>query len=96
MENEDAARERARAAEAKAKSIADKAKGESKEKAEMVRENSDHPVIVGNYIAMAVIGTVLGVGAYQKYTAGQLTGKVVGIWAGVVGVFAVGDYYLSQ
>ena len=35
------------------------------------------------------------VGAYQKHTAGQLTWKLVGMWAGAIGLFAAGDYYLS-
>lgn len=38
----------------------------------------------------------LGFGAYRKYAAGELTWKVVGAWAGVVGLFAAGDFYLSQ
>jgi hypothetical protein len=35
-------------------------------------------------------------GAYKKYSAGELNWKVAGIWAGIIGLFAVGDYYLSQ
>ena len=34
--------------------------------------------------------------AYQKYTAGQLDWKLAGTWAGIVGVFATGDYFLSK
>ena len=38
----------------------------------------------------------LGVGVYKKYSAGDLSWKVAGLWAGAVGMFAVGDYYLSK
>ncbi|KAK5005129.1 hypothetical protein LTR28_008089 [Elasticomyces elasticus] len=61
-----------------------------------MKENSDNPVVIGNAVAMAAFAGVLGVGAYRKYTAGELTWKVAGLWAGVVGLFAVGAYYVSQ
>jgi hypothetical protein len=47
-------------------------------------------------LIVGILGTVLGVGAYRKYASGELSAKVVGAWAGVVGLFAVGDYYVSQ
>lgn len=58
--------------------------------------NRDNPVVVGNALAIAVIAVGLGVGAYQKHAKGQLSWGVVGTWAGVVGLFATGDYFLSQ
>jgi hypothetical protein len=53
-------------------------------------------VVLGNAVVVGVLGTVLGVGAYRKYAAGELSWKVVGAWAGVVGLFAGADYYVSQ
>lgn len=35
-------------------------------------------------------------GAYQKYSMGQLTWKIAGAWAGLVGLFATADYFASQ
>jgi len=68
-------------------------KESAKEKA---RKNADNPVILSNAIGLTVLAGVLGFGAYRKYARGELTGKVVAAWAGVVGLFAVGDYYVSQ
>lgn len=58
--------------------------------------NRDNPVIVGNAIAWTIGGIALGVGAYNKHVKGELNWEVVGAAAGVVGVLAVGDYFLSQ
>lgn len=51
---------------------------------------------MGNAVVIAITAIGLGVGAYQKNKKGELTWGVVGAWAGVVGIFAAGDYYLSQ
>jgi hypothetical protein len=51
---------------------------------------------LGNALGVGLLGTFLGIGAYRKYTAGELTWKVVGLWSGAVGLFALGDYYVSQ
>jgi hypothetical protein len=61
-----------------------------------LRDNSDNPVYIGNMVAVATVSAVLGFGAYNKYSNGELDWKVAGIWGGAVGAFAVGDYYLSQ
>lgn len=53
-------------------------------------------MFIGNAVAVVAISTGLGFGAYRKYAAGELSWKVVGAWTGVVGLFAAGDYYLSQ
>lgn len=53
-------------------------------------------MILGNTLAVGILGTVLGVGAYRKYVAGELSWRVVGVWAGAVGVFAAADYYVSK
>ena len=72
------------------------AKGKAREASEEFRENSDNPVVVANLAIIGLGGTLLAWGAYQKHTAGQLTWKLAGAWAGAIGLFAAGDYYLSQ
>lgn len=79
-----------------AKEAAEKAKEKTKRAAQKVKDNPDHPVVFGNSVAIAAFGAALGFGAYRKYTAGELTWKVAGAWAGVVGLFALGDYYVSR
>lgn len=61
-----------------------------------LQRNSDNPVFIGNAVAVVALSVGLGFGAYRKYAAGELTWKVVAAWVGVVGLFATGDYYLSQ
>ena len=73
-----------------------KAKQEAKEAEEWAEKNKGNPVVIGNVVAVAALGGLLGFGAYKKYNARELTWKVAGAWAGVVGLFAVGDYYVSQ
>merc|ERR1712093_23319 len=73
---------------------AKKAYAESKAKAE--KADKDNPVYIGNAVAVVALSAGLGFGAYRKYAAGDLTWKVVGAWTGIVGLFAAGDYYLSQ
>jgi hypothetical protein len=72
------------------------AKAKAKKTAGHIERNSDNPVFVGNAIAVVVLSAGLGFGAYRKYAAGELTWKVVAGWTAVVGLFAAGDYYLSQ
>lgn len=57
---------------------------------------AENPVVLGNAVAVVALSVGLGFGAYRKYVAGELTWKVVGAWTALVGVFAAGDYYLSQ
>ncbi|KAF2860477.1 hypothetical protein K470DRAFT_257927 [Piedraia hortae CBS 480.64] len=59
-------------------------------------KNKGNPVVIGNAVVMGVVAAALGAGAYRMNQAGTLTWKVAGTWAGIVGVFAVSDYYLSQ
>ena len=79
-----------------AKKEASKAKKELKEDGRWMEENKGNPVVVGNAVAMTAMAGLLGIGAYRLHRAGELTWKVAGAWAGVVGLFAVGDYYVSQ
>jgi len=73
-----------------------KAKKEAKEAEDWADKNKGNPVVIGNVVAVAALGGLLGVGAYRKYNAHELTWKVAGAWAGAVGLFAVGDYFVSQ
>ena len=72
------------------------AKAKGKKAAHHLQDNSDNPVFIGNAVAVVTLSAGLGFGAYRKYAAGELSWKVVGAWTGVVGLFAAGDYYLSQ
>jgi len=90
-----AAERKAAEAKEKAKQAKDKAKEKAKIGANKAEKNIDNPVIIGNAIAVGALGTLLGVGAYKKYTAGELSWKVVGAWTGVVGLFAAADYFVS-
>ncbi|KAI4792138.1 hypothetical protein E4T45_12798 [Aureobasidium sp. EXF-8846] len=80
----------------KAEEVAEKTKQKAQKATEKAKANSDNPVVIGNTVAVVALGGLLGFGAYRKYNAGQLTWKVAGAWAGVVGAFALGDYYASQ
>lgn len=83
-------------AEAKARELKEKAKAKASKAESRIKANADNPVILANGLIVGILGTVLGVGAYKKYAAGELSAKVVAAWAGVVGLFAVGDFYASQ
>jgi hypothetical protein len=61
-----------------------------------MRKNADNPVVLSNAAGLAVVGGIVGIGAYRQYARGELTGKVVAAWAAVIGLFGVGDYYVSQ
>jgi hypothetical protein len=95
-----AAEAKAKEAYAASKEKAIKAEKEAKAKAKKyagrLEANSDNPVFIGNAVAVIALSAGLGFGAYRKYAAGELSWKVVGAWTGVVGLFAAGDYYLSQ
>lgn len=72
------------------------AKAKAKKAASRFEANSDNPVFIGNAVAVTALSLGLGFGAYRKYAAGDLNWKVAGFWGAAVGVFAVGDFYLSQ
>lgn len=90
-------------AERKAREVFDKLVDDEKKAAAKARKgirsleaNEDNPVVIGNAIAVVALSAGLGFGAYRKYAAGELTWKVAGAWAGVVGLFVAADYYLSS
>ncbi|MCJ1228017.1 hypothetical protein MMC12_004676 [Toensbergia leucococca] len=84
----------------KAKKATSKKSGQAKEKAsragDELRDNKDNPVIIGNAVVICAGSAILGYQAFQKYSAGELNWKIVAAWTGAVGLFAAGDYYLSQ
>lgn len=69
---------------------------ESKSKVGKRDGDGGKPIVLGNAVMVAVLGAALGVGAYRKYSAGELSWRVLGAWGGVVGVFAVGDWWVSR
>ncbi|KAI9819357.1 MAG: hypothetical protein M1832_004062 [Thelocarpon impressellum] len=91
-----AAEDKAKAIEAEATQKKKQAKAKAEKATKKIEANSDNPVVLGNAVVVAALSAALGFGAYRKYAAGELTWKVVGAWTGVVGLFAAGDYYLSQ
>ena len=90
------AKEASKKAKAKYNSAKKDAKSTADRASKKLRDNSDNPVYIGNMVIIATVSAALGFGAYNKYSKGELDWKVVGIWGGAVGAFAVGDYYLSQ
>jgi Rho-type GTPase-activating protein 1/2 len=79
-----------------AKNLKERAAAKKESAKDKARKNADNPVVLANAIGGAVLAGVLGIGAYRKYARGELTGKVVAAWMGVVGLFGLGDYYVSQ
>ncbi|KAF9693211.1 hypothetical protein EKO04_008703 [Ascochyta lentis] len=78
------------------KEIRDSAAAKKDKAKDKARKNADNPVVLSNAVGLAVLGAALSFGAYRKYSRGELTGKVVAAWAGVVGLFGLGDYYVSE
>lgn len=75
---------------------AKKAEQKGKEAADWSDKNKGNPVVIGNAVVVAALAGLLGTQGYRMHQAGTLTWKVAGAWAGAVGLFAVGDYYVSQ
>ena len=47
-------------------------------------------------VGMELTGVTIRFGAYKQNQEGKLDWKVAGLWAGAVGLFGAGDYYLSK
>ena len=75
---------------------AKEAKKEIKSAGQDLSENRDNPVVIANGVLIVAGSAALGYGAYTKHVKGELDWQIAAITAGVVGVLAVGDYYLSQ
>lgn len=73
-----------------------KGKENAKKAEKWADDNKGNPVVIGNAVVIAALGGALGISAYRMHQAGSLTWNVIGAWAGAVGLFAVGDYYVSQ
>ena len=73
-----------------------KARDQAQKAGKWTEENKGNPVVIGNAVAITALAGLLSAGAYNMHQKGTLTWKVAGAWAGVVGLFAVGDYYVSQ
>ncbi|KIW02242.1 uncharacterized protein PV09_06395 [Verruconis gallopava] len=84
-------------AKMKAETEAKKAKSKAQSKLSKGSKNvQNNPVFFGNAVLVGVLGTVLGIGAYKKYSSGDLDWKTAGVWAGVVGLFAGVDYWATS
>ncbi|KAF1942255.1 hypothetical protein EJ02DRAFT_454455 [Clathrospora elynae] len=79
-----------------AKNLKNKAAAKASAAKDKAKKNADNPVVLGNAVGLALVGGILGFGAYRTYARGEFTGKVVAAWAGVIGLLGVGDYYVSQ
>lgn len=73
-----------------------KAKAQAQRAGEWADENKDNPVVIGNVVVLSALMAGLGAGAYRLNQQGRFTWQVAGIGAGVLGAFAVADYYVSQ
>lgn len=83
-------------AKKQASAEAKKAKKAASDAGTWADNNKQNPVVIGNAIVVASLTGLVGIGAYRKYVNNELTPKVVGIWTGVIGLFAVGDYFVSS
>ncbi|KAK5710857.1 hypothetical protein LTR17_018667 [Elasticomyces elasticus] len=83
-------------AKIESKKSATQIKQEAKEADEWAGKNKGNPVVIGNLVVVAALGGLLGTNAYRMHKAGTVTWNVIGAWTGVVGLFAVGDYFVSQ
>lgn len=73
-----------------------KAQQKAKKAEAWIQKNKDNPVVIGNVVVVGTLAALLGAGAYRLQKAGTLSWKVGGVWAGAVGLFAVGDYFASS
>lgn len=78
------------------KKSATEASDKMREAGHRAQENADNPVVIANTVVLTAVGAGLAYGAYRKHIARELSWKIVGLWAGFVGLFAAGDYYISQ
>jgi len=90
------ASEAANDAKKKATTKGKEAKEKAKAGGKKLQDNQDNPVVIGNAVVLLVGSVALAAGAYQKHKEGQLDWQLAGTVAGVVGAFAVGDYFVSK
>ncbi|MCJ1288017.1 hypothetical protein MMC26_007370 [Xylographa opegraphella] len=90
------ANEKAKIAGRKTKEAAHDMNERAQEAGHELNENRDNPVVIANALIIGLGSAFVGFGAYKKYQAGELNWQVGGFWAGAIGLFALGDYYMSQ
>ncbi|MCJ1395555.1 hypothetical protein MMC18_008441 [Xylographa bjoerkii] len=90
------ANEKAKVAGQKTKEAAHDMSERAQEAGHELNENRDNPVVIANALIIGLGSAFVGFGAYKKYQAGELNWQVGGFWAGAIGLFALGDYYMSQ
>ncbi|MCJ1400082.1 hypothetical protein MMC11_003285 [Xylographa trunciseda] len=90
------ANEKAKIAGQKTKEAAHDMNERAQEAGHELNENRDNPVVIANALIIGLGSAFVGFGAYKKYQAGELNWQVGGFWASAIGLFALGDYYMSQ
>jgi len=95
-EAEDEQRTAEAKAKAKAKHARDRASERTRAAGRKVRENSENSIMLANGVLSVALFGGLGYAAYVRYRAGELTWRVVGLGAAVLGAFSVADYYVTQ
>ncbi|CAD6504683.1 BgTH12-00189 [Blumeria graminis f. sp. triticale] len=68
----------------------------NRKKFEGFEAHDGSPLYSGHAAIVAMLGIALGFGAFRKYSAGELNGKIVGVWTGIVGTFAVVDFFIYR
>lgn len=96
IEHEQEDRERAQSRKEKARQTKEKAKGKARKVGEIIKTNADNPIFLGNAFLAVLLASGLGYVGYTKHRAGQMSWKLVGIGAGIVGAFSTADYFLSS
>lgn len=54
------------------------------------------PLVLGNALLITLLSTGLGIGAYHKHVQGELTGRLVALWSGGIGLLGLLDYLGSR
>jgi len=83
-------------AKKQAEKEAEKIKRKGRKEADWLKDNRDHPVVLGNAVLSVALFGAVGYGAYAKYRAGEFTWKVVGLGVAILGAFSAADYYASK
>lgn len=73
-----------------------KATTQKKENISHVNSKARDYVSLFNTIAAVAMCSGLSFGGYRKYIAGELNWKLVGVWTGIVGAFAITNFNLSR
>lgn len=63
---------------------------------QVIQDNTDNPVVLGNAILATALSAGVGFDAYQRYIQGQLSWDTIGIGAGLLGLTAGVDYVISR